>query len=101
VAPDDWKAWLELALLVAVTLLALGRWVFGREHIDENHATKISTLDGEHKRLRERVHGLASDQSRSGIQLAVQENRLDSIEQRLDSLEDKRHRPNNRRPNQT
>jgi len=66
---DDWKAWLELGLLVAVTLLALGRWVFGREASDQNHSTEID-------RLRERLHNLAHELSTLKIQVAVLEDRV-------------------------
>ncbi len=88
-APNDWKAWLELTLLVAVTLLALGRWIFGRERDSEEGA-----------RQRTRVHGLASDLSRLSLQVAALEERIDAARDRLDSLEDTRRerRPNNRRP---
>lgn len=85
---QDWKAWLELTLLIAVTLLALGRWVFGREHSDQNHASEIG-------RLRERAHDLSVQLNRMALQMAALEERLQAVRDRVERLEG-RPRPNNR-----
>ena len=89
-APDDWKAWLEFTLLVAVTLLALGRWVFGREQSDQNHTLEIG-------RLRERSHDLAAQLHQMSLQVTALEERLAAVRERVISLEG-RPRPS-RQPN--
>ena len=88
---DDWKAWLELTLLVAVTLLAVGRWIFGRERSDKSHASEI-------KRLRERAHDFGTHLSRMNIQLTALEERLRALRDRVERLEGRtrNHRQDNR-----
>jgi chromosome segregation ATPase len=87
---DDWKAWLELTLLVAVTLLAVGRWIFGRETFDQNQANDIGRHTSDLARLRERAHGLAADLNQLKLQQAVMEGRIEAIKDRLARLEGKR-----------
>lgn len=80
---DDWKAWLELSLLVAVTLLALGRWIFGREASDISHSAEID-------RLRRRTHDLAGHITAHGLQIAALEERLVAVRERLERVEGRR-----------
>lgn len=89
---DDWKAWLDLILLVAVTLLAVGRWIFGRETSDQNHTTEIARLRQDIDRVRERTHELATALHRGGLQMAALEERQIALRERLERLEGRRHR---------
>ena len=81
---EDWKAWLELSLLVAVTLLAVGRWIFRAEHADVDQGRELI-------RMRDRVHSLASDLSKIVVQVSVLEDRVAAQRERIQTLEEWRN----------
>lgn len=89
--PADWFS-PELVLLTILTARAFWGWYYGREHADQRHGQTLRKHEQEMGRLRERAYGLANDLGRLTVQVAVLDNRVQELRERVGAVESRMYR---------
>lgn len=85
------KDWVELILLIVLTIAAIARWIQSRESSDTTLTSKVADLElqhtSDHKQRRQDVEQFNRTVGQVSNDVKVQEVRIDNLEGRVDRIE--------------